>query len=416
MEGMLESGWNIVQTLRNVVMDGLGSNRGKRLALHSEARGELLDYAAKLERRVVTAHLPLLGLRIVTTPPGAMILVDGQPISGAVSPLTYVLPPHIIVGQEIEVTAVKPRCANATKAVTVEDAADQLIELTLEESALNSPGNLDVVLFIDRSGSMQDDAEMLSLQADRIVAGLQDQARQDNVTMQLGLVTYTRPDEQAWVSAMPLSGEPGTIQGYLASLKGMSLTGGGGGNEDIYAAMMFGMNERVNGQTCEMGWRQGAAKVAIPIGDEPASTETFTLDRVAAVCEALDPVRVYPIILPSHGPSWLDGTVRSMEALAAATGGRVIKATSSHDVPDALVAAIQLAIRRHKEEVWRKANPPYALYGFGGVIAVVVLVGLALLLASMRRRAVPASAPVATGELPGGRADPRLTGESIFRR
>ncbi len=44
------------------------------------------------------------------------------------------------------------------------------------------------------------------------------------------------------------------------------------------------------------------------------------------------------------------------------------------------VSPVKLAIRRHKEEVWRKDNPPYLLYGVGAGIGAIVVLALGFLL------------------------------------
>ncbi len=144
----------------------------------------------------------------------------------------------------------------------------------------------------------------------------------------------------------------------------------------MYGAMAYAMNQRVDGEQIEMGWRQNAAKVLLPVGDEPPDDpdwEGRELSDIARIARNLDPVHFYPLILPKQGTVFLDPTVRAMERIARATNGTIVKVGKADDLPTALVDTVKLAIRRHRNEVWRKGNPPYTLYGTLGVIIVIAL-------------------------------------------
>jgi hypothetical protein len=195
---------------------------------------------------------------------------------------------------------------------------------------------------------------------------------------------------------------------------------GKGGNEETYGALLYAMNQKVGDRhlpqekpPAGMGWRPGAAKIALPIGDEPPDETLFNLAQVSKVAEELDPLHAYPILVPKQaGGTVAPGTRSSLARLARATGGEVITASSAADLPKRIVATVKLAVRRHKEEVWRKSNPPFFLFG---THALVIAGGLGMVLLAAgshcywlaKRRAAMAAARRS--------ADPRLTGQSYVR-
>jgi GH35 family endo-1,4-beta-xylanase len=272
-------------------------------------------------------------------------------------------------------------------------------------------GLLDIVLCIDRSGSMIDDIKAVQQVADGILAQLQKFGQASNISIQVGLVTYTRHDEPDWIRGRPLSADIDTVRQYLRSINITDVRPGSGGREDTYAALLYAMNETVGGQKMAMGWRPGAAKIAIPITDEPPDDpdwEGNDLARVAAVAEALDPVHMYPLILPKRGPAFLDSAVRAAKRLAEATGGETITVPSASALPGKLTEAVRLAVRRHRREVWREANPPYILYGASGLLAAAAIAFLAIVIRKQLR--LHRQAAVRHGRVSKPPVDPSLTG------
>ena len=136
---------------------------------------------------------------------------------------------------------------------------------------------------------------------------------------------------------------------------------------------MYAMNERVDGNQIDMGWRQNAAKISIPITDEAPKDDNFNVLQVARVAEALDPVHMYPLIMPNDPLSWLLGAETSLEELAEVTNGQAVRVQDANALPTAIVDAVKLAIRRHREEIWRKENPPYGLYAALGALACLAV-------------------------------------------
>ncbi len=305
-------------------------------------------------------------------------------------------------------------------------------------NALHS-GKLDVVFCIDVSGSMGDDIDAVKANADELIRGFRQRAEEQSISLQLGLVTFTRHTDPDWFSVWPLTDRLDSMRDTILGIQIRSTAAGAGGNEDTYAALMYAINEKVGESgPIEMGWRgpgdgankglaafarnpagtgapvligdrQGAAKVIITMGDEPQDDPDdfgHTLARVAQVAEDLDPVHVYPVVLPKEaGMSLLSAAVAAKRRLAEATDGRLIKVADAADLPAAILSTLDLAIRRHRAEIWRKDHPPYLMYGVGAVTGLVVFVSLAFLIAKQMRRGAPGVVAPPSG------GDPRLTGK-----
>jgi hypothetical protein len=245
-----------------------------------------------------------------------------------------------------------------------------------------SAGMLDVVLCIDQSGSMMDDIRMVQTMSDKMLEALTGFAKENNISLTVGLVTYTRHDETDWLQATSLTDHVPTIRSAIQAISITDIGLGKGGNEDMYGAMTYAMQEPVNGTSFPMGWRQGAAKILLPIGDEAPDDpdwEGRKLEDVARIAEELDPVHMYPLLTPQQG-FFLDPAVRAFNRLASATGGQVVKVESAEKLPEALVETVKLAVRRHRNEVWRKENPPYLLYWTIAAIGGCALIAVGVLL------------------------------------
>jgi len=256
-------------------------------------------------------------------------------------------------------------------------------------------GLLDVAICIDRSGSMMDDIKMVQAECDATLEALDNFAKDQNISLQVGLITYTRHDEPDWIHADRLTSDVSTIRSYLRAIDITNPAIGKGGNEDTYGAVMYAMDQTVGGQRIDkgLGWRPGAAKIVIPIGDEPQDDPDWqdrTLAKVVKVALDLDPVHFYPLVLPKERGSFLSPALAAKERLAKATGGQLIKVGSARELPQAVVSAVKLAVRQHRNEVWRKSHPPYLLYGG---LAAVLGIGLLAMIVWIIRAAAAARAP-----------------------
>ena len=239
-------------------------------------------------------------------------------------------------------------------------------------------GMLDLVFCIDRSGSMIDDIQAVQNASGAILDGLSAFAEKDGIEMQVGLVTYSRHTDADWLWARAMSPNITEVRENIMAITIPDASLGGGGNEDLYGALVYAMGRPVSGERFVMGWRKGAAKVIIAIGDEPPDEpdwEGRTQANIVQIARALHTVHIYPVVLPKSGPDFLDPAVRAAKRLAHATRGQVVHVSSAAKLPDALVSTVKTAVRRHRNEVWRQEHPPYLLYGvLAGMLAVAVFV------------------------------------------
>lgn len=344
----------------------------KRLRIRTTAKDEMLGHAGALESWLATAHRPFAGLRVTTDLPGAEVSIDGQLRNGLLTPASVVVDLDSFAPEDHAVTVSIAGRQPVTQVVSLTDGQAKELWIPFQDGA----GMLDVVFCIDHSGSMLDDIRAVQESADAILDSLTEYASQQNISVRVGLVTFTRHDEPDWIHADPLTGEVKRIRSYIHAVSIANPAVGKGGNEDLYGAMLYAMNEPVGGRQIDMGWRPGAAKILIPMGDEPPDDpdwENHTLDDVDRVARNLDPVHIYPLLTPKQG-GFLDPAARAMDRIAQTTGGTVVRAKSAEEVPDAILSAIKLAVRQHRNEVWRKQNPPYVLYGAIGAVLVVIVV------------------------------------------
>jgi hypothetical protein len=256
-----------------------------------------------------------------------------------------------------------------------------------EDENNNEKGLLDVVFCIDTTGSMADDIEAVKKSSTEIIAQLKQHCKENNISLQVGLVTYQDhadaerfkgTPEAEWLKALPLSSQSEVILKNILAIPTPKEAVGGDVEEDAYAAYMCAMDARPDWENkpVQMGWRPGAAKILIPICDAPPHDPDFekrTEKIVSDRAEELDPVHFYPLLLPKSG-GFFDPTARALRRIANATGGEVVRVNNAAALPQALVDTIKLAIRRHRNEVWRKETPPYVLYcAIGAMLATIVL-------------------------------------------
>jgi hypothetical protein len=273
-------------------------------------------------------------------------------------------------------------------------------------------GLLDIVFCIDCSGSMSDDMEAVKRDLDALIDGTVGMCTAQGIRLQLGLVTYTRHDDATafgdkWLRTWPLSADVVQIKANIRATEILGMGAGGGGWEDMYAALLCGMGARDltgdaarrtqygqpngKGELVDMGWRQGACKICIPIGDEPPSDPDWlqrSADRVIRRAEILDPVHVYPLVVANPVESFIFGTRSAMERLATATGGRCVQVDTATALPQAIRTAVNRAIEDYRYEIWKHEHPPnrlfsLALWGGAGTLFLLAL-GIGFRVAKLR--------------------------------
>jgi hypothetical protein len=359
-------------------------------------------------------------LEVKTNPSGARVTINSRPAGGMVTPAVLRLDPQyvdraITVGASLEGYLPAMRTVSPVKGQTTTVSMDLEREPKADPNA--EVGMVDVVFCIDKSGSMKDDIQVMCEHAQDVFDQLSKYASDSGFSLQIGLVTYSRHTDRNWVDVWKLTPDVQEVLGHIRSIRITDVSLGSGGHEDIYGAMMLAMDMPVGGRQIEMGWRSGAVKIMVPIGDEPPAEpdwEGRTLDMVARRAEELDPVHMYPLIVPRRGTFHGGAAVRGMKRLASATGGEPIQVASANDLPHALISTVKFAVRRHREEVWRKQNPPYLLYSMlGGICGLILFALVFFVITQFRKRHGEGVLLVGYRR---GILDGDLTGETSARR
>lgn len=217
---------------------------------------------------------------------------------------------------------------------------------------LKDDGLLDLVFCIDTTGSMGDDIGQVKVNAVQIV----NKAEEKYPSFRIAVIDYRDfPDRTDYAADYPArtqldfsSDKPAIV----SAINGLSLGYGGDYEETVYSGVVHAIDNL-------SGWREKAKRMIVIMGDAPAldpePNTGYTLFYVAAkaflggirftsgVKQApgkevtrSGPVAVYTV--PTAG-----GATSTFRALAEETGGTMISAPSPSDVPDALIAAIEIA-------------------------------------------------------------------------
>ncbi len=193
-------------------------------------------------------------------------------------------------------------------------------------------GPLDVAFVIDSTGSMWDEIDEVK----ENVTALAEQIGAIDPDYRLALVDYKdTPDQESdYQSRLDLDFST-DIASFDRQIEGLEAEGGGDEAESVYSGLMTALG---------LGWRAGAKKIVIQIGDAPAKDPEpvtgYTLRAVQAKALAVDPATI-DTIQSGEG----DEAASSFSAIAAATGGQYLQLPYS-DL-SGLVPAIVDEIRRN---------------------------------------------------------------------
>jgi hypothetical protein len=209
--------------------------------------------------------------------------------------------------------------------------------------ATSSNGDIDIIFAIDTTGSMGSSINQVKQYADQIV---------DNVTSRtssarFGLVTYR---DQPSYTGDPSDYASRLDQPFLtgstaikAAVNAISVGGGGDYPESMYSGLMTSL---------EQPWRPGVKKVVLVLADapphDPEPVTGYTAQTVIDKAFAVDPAEVY--VVDTGGAA--DAAV---QRIVTETGGDVVDAAISTDVPGAITAALNTAL--DKPYAW--AGGPY---------------------------------------------------------
>lgn len=209
--------------------------------------------------------------------------------------------------------------------------------------AAERTGDIDIVFAIDTTGSMGGDIAAVRQYA----ATLADDIAARTSSARYALVTYRdHPSHTGWSGDYPARvDQPFTtdVAQFRAKLDTVTVGGGGDWPESMYSGIQAGL---------KLPWRPGVKKVVIVLADapphDPEPVTGFTATDVIRDAIAVDPAEVYVVDTASAVDS-------SLARVVAETGGMVVDAATSSDVPAALAAAFDVALT--KPYAW--INGPY---------------------------------------------------------
>lgn len=199
------------------------------------------------------------------------------------------------------------------------DLADDLVT-TVIPIALRPTEKVDVAFVVDTTGSMGDDIANAQASINQVTSALFGLAR----SPQVALVDYKDLGDpyQARV-VTPFTSDRAA---FATAVSTLSASGGGNTPESVYSGLMTAFG---------LGWRDGALKLAITIGDAPAHNPEpgtgYTAAQVLARAFELDPVVINPIVVGGDAAA-----ITSFTELAEGSKGKVFTAAGADDVVQAI--------------------------------------------------------------------------------
>ncbi|HRX16722.1 MAG TPA: VWA domain-containing protein [Spirochaetota bacterium] len=170
------------------------------------------------------------------------------------------------------------------EAEDAEDVPEQIVQVIKQYA--QGQIEAEIMLLIDKTGSMEDDIDAVVEGLNLIIDELPDNAR-------LGLATYgdKNVDGSEWFSFVDLTSDHDTIKGELDKIE---TTGGGDWRESVFD----GIYETIDRATW---WDSAPLRLVICIGDAApltGSDTTYSLDDVVTKSKELDPaVNVFMIAI-----------------------------------------------------------------------------------------------------------------------
>lgn len=205
-------------------------------------------------------------------------------------------------------------------------------------------GDLDIVFAIDTTGSMAGDINAAKQYARDLVAYVS----ANSTSSRFAVVSYR--DHPSWTGdsidypARVDQGFTSSAAAIESALGGLEANGGGDTPESMFSGIKAGI---------DLPWRAGVKKLVIVLADAPAHNPEpvtgYTAADIIGAAAAVDPAVVYGVDTYNADSNGALGDV------AAQTGGAVINASSSADVPAALQDIVSDALVR--PHAW--INGPY---------------------------------------------------------
>jgi hypothetical protein len=207
--------------------------------------------------------------------------------------------------------------------------------LKIEEDTTRS---VDLIFVIDVTGSMWDDIDAVKASATIIV----DAITSLTSDFRVGIVAYRDhpippygDSSDVMFEDYAFSMDKTTI---INNINSLTVSGGADWEEAVYDALLRAIDSSSIG-----GWRSGARKVIILMGDapphDPCPIYGYTLWDVIIAAYLADPAQIYGISI-GYDPT----TFEAFEAISEGTDGEVFSAPEAGDVVDAILKALGTAI------------------------------------------------------------------------
>lgn len=195
------------------------------------------------------------------------------------------------------------------------------------------PAKVDVIFVIDVTGSMG--GEILAVQA--AAATIVDAIESFANDFRVGIIAFRDHTDLTLFEDYAFSADKATI---IYNINLLSTSGGGDTPEAVFCALLRAIDSSSIG-----GWRNGAAKLLILMGDapphdpDPGPIYGFTLLDVVDAAYLADPAHVYGVCI-----GYDDSAIDYYTAISEETGGEVFFAATAGDVVEALQEALRTAI------------------------------------------------------------------------
>lgn len=193
------------------------------------------------------------------------------------------------------------------------------------------PAKVDVIFVIDVTYSMVDDIDAVQAAAATIVDDIESFANDFRV----GIIAFRDHGDDPLFEDYAFSADKDTI---IANIHALIASGGGDTPEAVFDALLRAIDSSSIG-----GWRNGAAKLLILMGDapphDPCPVNGFTLQDVVDAAYLADPAHVYGVCIGSNASA-----IAYYTSISEETGGEVFIVATAGEVVEALQEALRTAI------------------------------------------------------------------------
>ena len=178
-----------------------------------------------------------------------------------------------------------------TKAFFAE-SDEEIMENIMEILTTRLNDGTDIVLLIDKTGSMNDDIE-------QIKSGLSEMdkflSKFDNINLSIASYGDSNFHGELWYNSSPLDRDMSKISSFMDSFSTV-------GNPDTPESV----NEAIVKTVSETNWTPGNERLVLVIGDAPSQLPPYSkynLEDVVNICDSLEVTfNLYPVIIGSKNP------------------------------------------------------------------------------------------------------------------